>query len=37
LLTIVQKIERFLDREIIFLIDIVFKQNRIKISIIFKI
>jgi len=37
LLTIVQKIKKFLNREIIFLVNIVLEQNKVKTSIIFKI
>ncbi len=37
LLIIVQKIKKILDRKIIFLLDIVFRQNRAKISIIFEV
>jgi len=37
LLTIVQKIKRFLNRKIIFLVDVVFEQNKAKISIIFEV
>jgi len=37
LLTIIQKIKRFLDKKIIFLLNIIFEQNRTKISIIFKV
>jgi len=37
LLTIVQKIEKFSNKEIIFLVNIVLKQNKNKISIIFKV
>ncbi len=37
MLIVVQKIKRFLDKKIIFLVNIVFKQNKTKISIIFEI
>ncbi len=37
MLTIIQKIKRFLDKKIIFLLNIIFEQNRTKISIIFKV
>ena len=37
MLIIVQKIERFSNKEIIFSINIVFEQNKAKISIIFKV
>ena len=37
MLTIVQKIKKFLNREIIFLVNIVLEQNKVKTSIIFKI
>jgi len=37
LLTIVQKIKKNLNREIIFLVDVVLKQNKVKTSITFKI